>query len=206
MQKRCAVFTVVTLFVLPFAFVAVGVIPVDVRRWVYVIAGILAIGVVMRERWTLRDLGFRWDTARPSAIAYGLVTLIAVTLIVAVSFALDRVPRPEWWLVPHFRYGFFLPISAAQELFYRSILMLLLRRISTTPIFLILANASLFAFLHVIFPDPWFVIPGTFALGVVLAWLWIRYPNFWIASLAHTFMNAVFVLFCFGSFDRSCIS
>jgi len=197
---------IVLLYVLPFALVALGIIPVDWRRFLYVLAGIVALGVALTLRALPRDFGFRWDNARPAAIAYGVPTLLGIAAIIAVSLAIGRRVRPEWWLVPHFRYALLLPVSAAQEFFYRGTLTILLSRISTAAPFLVLVNAFLFAFLHVIFPDPWFVLPGTFAVGIVFSLLWLTHPNVWIASAAHVALNAPFVLFCFGSFDRTCLA
>ncbi|MDO8599393.1 MAG: CPBP family intramembrane metalloprotease [bacterium] len=196
---------IATIFALPFALVWGGVVPVDLRRWLYAAAGVVAFGVVLQSGLSLRDLGFRWDNARAAALPYALFAIVGAAAIVAFALAVGRMPRAEWWLAPHFAYGIIIPISVAQEFFYRSMLVPLLQRLSHVRSFVIIVNAALFAFLHIIFPDPAIVLPSTFLAGVIFAWLWLRWPNIWIASATHIVLNAAFVLFCFGGFETSCI-
>lgn len=204
MRRGTAIAIIFIIFVLPFALVWGGVVPVEYRRWLYAIVGLAAFAIARRQ-WTWRELGFRWDNARAAVLPYAAFAIVGAIAIIAVSLAIGRSPRTTWWLAPHFRYGLLLPISAAQELFYRSILIPILQRIVPVRWFVILADAALFAFLHIIFPDPWIVMPVTFIGGILFTAIWLRYPNFWLASVAHVALNAVFVLFCFGSIERSCL-
>ncbi len=204
MRRWTVALAILSCFVLPFAFVIGGVIPVDQRRWWYALAGLLALGVA---RWTgasLRDLGFRGGNARAAVLPYTAFALLGAVVIVVVAVSIGRVPRTSWWLVPHFRYGILIPVSAAQEFFYRGLLTVLLQRLTASPSAIIVANASLFAFLHTIFPEPAVVLPLSFLGGFVFTALWLRLPNLWLASAAHAVLNFVFVLFCFGSFETSC--
>ena len=205
MKRPAAIAIVLALFVLPFALVAGGVVPVDLRRWLYIFAGVVTIAVARREGWSFRDLGIRWDNARAAALPYGILAALGAMAIVTVALAMGRVPAVAWWAKPHFALGLFIPVSAAQELFYRGLLIPLLQCIHAARWFVIVANAALFAFLHIIFPNAPVVMPLSFLGGLVFAWLWLRWPNLWLASAAHVVLNAAFVLFCFGSFDGSCI-
>lgn len=197
-------FIIATIFVLPFALVWGGVVPVDLRRWLYAAAGVVAFGVVVQSGLSLRDLGFRWDNARAAALPYACFAIAGAIAIVAFALAVGRTLRAEWWIAPHFAYGIIVPISVAQEFFYRSMLVPLLQRLSHARAFVIIAGAALFAFLHIIFPDPVIVLPSTFLAGVIFTLIWIRWPNIWLASATHIILNAAFVLFCFGGFETSC--
>lgn len=206
MRRGITIAIILSIFVLPFALVWGGVVPVEYRRWLYVVVGCIALVVAKRERWSWRDLGFRWDNVRGALLPYAVFAIVGVAVIIAIAFGVGRTVRQQWWLAPHFAYGLLIPVSAAQELFYRALLIPLLARVHPNRVFVVLANAALFAFLHVIFPDPAIVLPVSFLGGVVFTWLWLRWPNFWLASAAHVVLNAAFTLVCFGGFDESCLS
>ncbi|MDO8463346.1 MAG: CPBP family intramembrane metalloprotease [bacterium] len=195
---------IVGIFVVPFLLVEIGVIPVELRRWVYVAVGIVALAVAVK-RYSMREMGVQWANVRVAVLAYGLFAVVGAAGIVGVALATGRVLRPEWWLAPHFRYGVLIPVSVAQEFFYRSMLMPMLREVLRSPRMVIVVNAALFTLLHVVFPDPAIVLPLSFLGGIVFATLWTRWPNIWLASATHVVLNAAFTLFCFGGFETSCI-
>ena len=206
MRRTSTAIVTLLIFVLPFALVWGGVVPVEVRWWLYAVAGAVAFAVVRRVGLSWRDLGFRWDNTRAAWLPYAALAVLGVAAIVIVARVAGRVPRAEWWLAPHFAYGLLIPVSVVQEFFFRGLLIPLLQRVNQRRWFVITADASLFAFLHVIFPDPASVLPLSFLGGIVFAWLWLRWPNIWLASAAHVVLNAAFVLFCFGSFEMSCMA
>lgn len=205
MRRSSAITAIIALYVLPFALVMGGAVPVDLRRWLYVVGGIAAFVIVRYARLSWRDFGFRWDNARAALLPYAAFAVLGAMGIVAVAIGSGRVPRVEWWLAPHFRYGLLIPVSAAQEFFYRGMLMPLLAVVTPRRGVIILLNAALFAFLHIVFPDPATVLPLSFLGGLVFAALWLRWPNIWIASAAHIVLNAAFTMFCYGGFDGSCV-
>ncbi|MBI4449854.1 CPBP family intramembrane metalloprotease [Candidatus Uhrbacteria bacterium] len=206
MRRGTTIGFILALFVLPFALVWGGVVPVELRRWLYVVAGIATFAIARRQHWSLRELGFRWDNARAAALPYAILAIVGATTIVAIALGTGRVVRAQWWLTPHFAYGLLIPVSAAQELFYRALLIPLLARVHPNHTFIVLINATLFAFLHVIFPDPAIVLPLSFVGGIAFTALWLRWPNLWLASAVHIILNASFTLFCFGGFETSCIA
>lgn len=203
MRRGVLVGAIAAIYILPFALVAGGVVPVEFRRWLYVLAGVVALGVAWRVGLSLRSLGIRWDNVRIAWLPYAVFAVVGIPAIVAVALADGRHVREAWWTQAHFQ-GIFIPVSLAQELFYRSILIPLLALLTNRRWVIILANATLFAFLHIIFPDPVVVLPLTFLAGLVFAALWLRWPNLWLASAAHVVLNVAFTLFCFGGFDGSC--
>lgn len=204
MRRSSAFAFIIALYILPFALVAGGVVPVELRRWLYVVGGIAAFVIVRHARFSWRDFGFRWDNARAALLPYAAFAVLGAAGIIAVALASGRVPRTEWWLAPHFRYGLLIPVSAAQEFFYRGMLMPMLAVVTQRRWLIIVINAALFAFLHIIFPDPFTVLPFSFLGGTVFAALWLRWPNIWLASAVHIVLNAAFTMFCYGGFDGSC--
>jgi membrane protease YdiL (CAAX protease family) len=204
MRRATAIVTILTLFMLPVAVLMTGVIPIVQRFWVLIVVVGSAVVVARSTRWSWRELGCRTDNVRAALVPYAIVAAIGVVVVITIASLSGRVVRSDWWFAPHF-WGLFLPISIAQEFLYRSVLVPLLQRIHRAPWFVVSANATLFAFLHVLFPDLRFILPMTFFAGAVLTWTWLRWPNVWLASAVHVILNIVFTLFCFGGFETSCI-
>lgn len=205
MRRSAVIILIILLYILPFALVVGGVVSVELRRLLYVIGGIVAFIFTRHARLSWRDFGFRLDNARAALLPYAAFAVLGAAGIVAVALASGRVPRAEWWLAPHFRYGLLIPVSAAQEFFYRGMLMPMLAVVTQRRWLVVLLNAALFTFLHIIFPDSAIVLPLAFLGGLVFAALWLRWSNIWLASATHIVLNAAFTMFCYGGFVRSCV-
>ena len=87
----------------------------------------------------------------------------------------------------------FIPISVLQEIIFRGVLMNFLIKAFSNPIFIIGLNAAVFAFMHVIYLNSVFVLPFTFIAGIGFAWMYLKYKNLILISVAHTILNFVAV-------------
>lgn len=144
---------VVCLFTVPVLLLYFNIIPIEQRFFVLLGFIVLLIGILFKERWNWKDLGIRKDNLSRTALPYLFFTLLTVSLTLILAKYLGKDMQSEWWLNPHFKY-FILPVSAFQEFAYRGFLIPKLQNFftSTTPV--IILNAFLYAFLHIIFPAP----------------------------------------------------
>src|SRR3989338_2481571 len=172
MRRSTDIVTVPALFVLPIVLLMSDVVPVAQRHWVLVAVVGAVAAVVWGNRWSWRDLGCRADNVYRAIIPYTIFAAVGVVFVIAIANMSGRTVRAQWWFAPHF-WGLFLQISIAQEFLYRSVLVPFLQRIHRASWFVIGANAVLFAFMHVIFPDPQFVLPMTLLAGAALTWMWL---------------------------------
>lgn len=65
------------------------------------------------------------------------------------------------------------------------------RRVFSSPVFIILLNASLFSLMHIIYLNSYFVRPVTFIAGIGFAWIYYKYENLILISASHTVLNFV---------------
>ncbi|MBI2483148.1 CPBP family intramembrane metalloprotease [Candidatus Uhrbacteria bacterium] len=196
---------ILTLIALPTTLLYLGVIPLAWRGWVLIAVTLAVVGIMIRERWSPKDLGLRGDTLRSGWSRYGIVTLLGIAAIVGIAFVTGRRVLPAWWMAPHFLGGFLI-VSIAQELVFRGFLIPKLHQLLRSPAFTILANALLFTAVHAIFPSPAIVLPLTFVGGLLLALLYVRYPNLVLVTLAHIALNVTATLYCFASTQTSCVA
>ncbi|WP_224405149.1 CPBP family intramembrane glutamic endopeptidase [Afifella sp. IM 167] len=114
-----------------------------------------------------------------------LAPLIALGTWLVLPHAFLSLPRtrPELWAMIVCFYPF---VSALpQELLYRVLFFQRFRPLfGPHPAVAIGANASLFAFAHVIFGS-WVSVAGAFGLGLLLAWRFERGRAFWPIWLEH---------------------
>jgi len=60
-------------------------------------------------------------------------------------------------------------------------------------------NAVLFSLMHIIYLKAYVTLPLTFIAGIGLAWIYYKYPNLILISIAHTilkFYSYDFRIFC----------
>lgn len=184
------------LFILPILLIKLGIIPVEWRFVLLYIWLLLIIGLAFQERYSLKELGIRTDNVREAIVPYTLFTIVGIVFILGIAYILDRQPAPE-----SHRYGYFaflfIPVSLVQEFIYRSYLLTKLERIFYSPTIAITINAFLFAFLHIIYPQPLALFPIGLLSGFAFALLYHRYPNLLLISLSHMILNYVTTLHCF---------
>lgn len=201
-----AAIQIILLFLLPIALLVFRVIPVEFRGWLLVANTFGVVWIVIQERWTWKQLGVRSDNFFVGLPWYLVGTGAGALTIVAVAVMARRPQLSEWWLLPHFRLLLFIPVSFLQELSFRSFLVPKLRFFLRRKIGVIIANAALFSAMHIIFPAPEILVPLTFAGGLLLTALYLRFQNLLLAALSHMALNVFFVVYCFGTFRQSCIS
>lgn len=193
---------IIGLFVLPVLLCAYGVIPASWRFLALAAVTMIIVGIVIKERWTLVDLGIRADNLRVAFLPYTLFTVGGVVLITGLARAFGQQPLDRWWTQMHFLFAF-IPLSIAQEFVFRGFLMRRLRSMFQTPSVVVGVNALLFAFLHIIYPGQEILFPLAFTGGLGFALVYYLFPNLILASFAHMTLNFFATLYSFFVFPST---
>ncbi len=175
------------LFIIPILLLYFKVLPGNFRFIMLLVIGLLLFGIVKYDRWTYADMGIKKDFTK-DIVPYSLFTIGGVFFLVWLAQIVPHSPFLEWWENAKFLI-LFIPISIIQEIIFRGILMNMLRRAFGSPIFIILLNSAVFAFMHVIYLNSIFVLPMTFIAGIGFAWMYYQYENLPLISFAHTILN-----------------
>ena len=179
-------------YIVPILLLYFNLVSEKWRVVMLLLVALLLFGTAMRARWTWKDLGFKHDFLKDT-IPYALFTVAGVLFLLWLSKIVPHEPLlPEWWRNTKFLL-LFIPISVLQEIIFRGVLMNFLDKAFSKPIFVILLNSAIFAFMHVIYLNSIFVLPMTFIAGVGFAWMYYEYKNLVLVSISHTILNFVAV-------------
>lgn len=185
-----------TIFILPVGLLYAGLVNSSYRIWVLVILISLLMVVLIKEKWTKAMLGMTTHRMKKYIIPYALFTLIAIILITLFGEKMGQEGLTRWWTHQHFLYGFFI-VSLFQEIGYRAYLIPALGKLVSKPIYIILINALLFAFLHILFPNPLLGLPLAFIGGIGFALMYMKYPSLLLIIISHSTINFFVVLYGF---------
>jgi membrane protease YdiL (CAAX protease family) len=175
------------IFVLPILLIYYRIVPFFFRLWTLGIFFSLSIFIILRERWNWKTLGVRLDNFNGALLPYVLFTAIGLALLFLLSrWIVYKLPA-RWWRKPHF--FLFIPVSVAQEILYRGFLFPKLAAITSSALAIIIVNAALFSFLHIIYPHKKFNLLICFIGGLGFASVYYFFPNLILVSLAHIILN-----------------
>jgi membrane protease YdiL (CAAX protease family) len=189
-EKELVLAQILYLYVIPTLLLYYGVIPEQFRILMLFSVSLLLYGIVKRAEWTFNDLGIRKNFMK-DIVPYTLFTISGIGFILWISKITPGIEGREyyeWWEDARFLL-LFIPISVLQEVVFRGILMRLLEKAFSNPIFIIILNASVFALIHIIYTNTTLVLPLTFIGGIGFAWMYYRYPNLIMISVSHTILN-----------------
>ena len=189
-EKELVLAQILYLYVIPTLLLYYGVIPEQFRILMLFSVSLLLYGIVKRAEWTFNDLGIRKNFMK-DIVPYTLFTISGIGFILWISKITPGIEGREyyeWWEDARFLL-LFIPISVLQEVVFRGILMRLLEKAFSNPIFIIILNASVFALIHIIYTNTTLVLPLTFIGGIGFARMYYRYPNLIMISVSHTILN-----------------
>jgi membrane protease YdiL (CAAX protease family) len=184
------------VFILPILLIQMHVIEIQERIWVLGILISILVIILIREKWTWTMLGATTYRIKKYALPYALFTLSTILLCYAFSERIGHEELTGWWKHGHFIYGFFI-VSFFQEVGYRGYLIPALGKIIRKPLFMLLANAFIFMFLHIIFPHPAVGLPLAFIGGIGFAAMYMKYPSLPLIIVSHALINFFVVLYGF---------
>ncbi len=130
---------------------------------------------------SLRDLGFRLDTAARTALLFAPVALVVVSVALAAGASLGSLRFPPFGYSLH-QLADLIPIGIAQQyvllaFYYRGIAGIVHTRGRAA-----LLTALVFSALHV--PNA-FLMAVTFFGGMIAAAIYRRSPNLWVNGITH---------------------
>ncbi|MCX6754313.1 MAG: CPBP family intramembrane metalloprotease [Candidatus Nomurabacteria bacterium] len=177
------------LFLIPILLLYLKVITSNFRIILLLAITLLLYGITRYENWNNKDFGIQQDWKK-YFWQYVIFTILGVVFLVALEELEIAKPFLNWWKNAKFLL-LFIPLSVAQELIFRGVLMNMFRRVFSNPLFIIVLNASLFSLMHIIYLHSYFVLPVTFIGGIGLAWMYYKYENLVLISISHTILNFV---------------
>ncbi len=183
------------LYLIPILLLYYRVISSNFRILMLLLVTILIYGITRYEKWNNQDFGIQKDWKK-YFWQYLIFTIVGVIFLFVIEEFEVGKPFLNWWKNAKFLL-LFIPLSVIQELLFRGILMNMFRRVFTSPIFIIVLNACIFALMHVIYLNSAFVIPVTFIAGIGFAWMYYKYENLILISISHTILNFVAMIFGF---------
>ena len=188
---------IILIFILPVFLIYFNVIPSSLRILVLAVSSLLIYGIIRHENWTYEDMGIRHDNFRQALPFYIFFTVIGLAALFFIEHRLNLVNiHTKMFYVKTFI--FFLPSCFFQEFVFRSFLIPKLKLIfDNNKYYVIFVNALIFSLMHIIYFNLGVVIPLVFLAGVLLAWLYIKYPNLILIAVAHSILNLTAVLLGF---------
>jgi membrane protease YdiL (CAAX protease family) len=183
------------LYIVPILLLYFKVIPDNFRILMLLGVAVLLFGIVKHAKWTYADMGIHKDFMKDIA-PYLIFTIAGIIFLLIVEELEIGKPFLNWWKNIKFLL-LFIPVSVLQEIIFRGVLMNMLRRAFKSPMFIIILNASVFAFMHVIYLNSIFVLPLTFVAGIGFAWMYYKYENLILISTSHTILNFVAMILGF---------
>jgi len=186
-QRELVWVQILYLYVIPVLLLYFKILPGNFRFIMLFGVAMLLYGIVKHDHWTFSDMGINHGFMK-DIVPYTLFTIGGVFFLVWLAQIVPHSPFLEWWENAKFLF-LFIPISILQEIIFRGVLMNMLKRAFTSPIFIIILNSTVFAMMHVIYLNSVFVLPMTFIAGIGFAWMYYQYQNLTLISIAHTILN-----------------
>lgn len=177
------------LFLIPIMLLYYKIIPSNGRVLVLVVITVLIYSIARFEKWNKIDFGIR-DNWREYFLPYFIFTIVGVVLLFLLQELEIGKPMLNWWTNLKFLL-LFIPLSVIQEIVFRGVLMNMLRRVFNNKWFIIILNASVFSLMHIIYLNALFTLSLTFVAGIGFAWIYYKYPNIVLISIAHTILNFI---------------
>lgn len=175
------------LFFLPIILLYFHIIPGMYRFSILFFVAVLLLGIIHKAKWTYSDIGFKRDWMADIHV-YLLFTIGGIFFLGWLATVVPHTPFLDWWENKRFLI-LFAPLSILQEIIFRGVLMKMLTKAFSNIQVVILINALVFAFMHVIYLNAMFVLPLTLIAGIAFAWIYAYKPNIVLISISHTILN-----------------
>lgn len=188
-KKEIVLAQILYLFVIPVLLLYFEVIPIEYRYLLLFLVSLLLFGIVKHNHWTREDFGLKGNFIK-DFLPYFIFTILGVIFLFLLKFLVPVFPKSDWWKDMSFLF-LFIPISVAQEIAFRGILMNMLMRAFKNPVFIIVINAFVFALIHIIYLNITLTLPLTFVAGLGFAWIYYKYKNLILISVSHIILNFV---------------
>lgn len=196
-----AIVILCVLFILPVGLWYFKIIPFKYRFHTLAVIGIFILAIVIVKGWGVQTLGLQGNVVRDYAVPYALFTIFAGLALFIFAKLSKHKGTERWWRKGHFLYGFVL-FSALQEFVFRGFLVPELQSIISVAWLVILVNALLFTWMHVIYSDDLKVLLMIFLGGIGFAAMYVYFPSLILVSISHMILNFIAVFFGFLTQER----
>lgn len=181
------------LIIVPVLLIYYRIIPYRFRYTTMMSIVAIVLGIVVFEGWSFERLGLRLDNLSSTLPAYLIFIVVGVVMILLFTRYFGYTPQKKWWKDPHFQY-FFLVSSFLQEFIFRGFFIAELDDFLHSGLVIVLLNAIIFTFIHIIYSVDVYVLMGTFLMGCLSATMYILFPNLILITIAHVILNFLIVL------------
>jgi membrane protease YdiL (CAAX protease family) len=146
---------------------------------------------IFTKKWTLKDLGFRFDNFKSSIPPYLLVTLsgVAGLLFFGFFYKTYKITVDQNTLIFYSFWG-----AIAQEILYRGYLMKLGEKTFGKGWFAIIMNIIVFVGMHAFYPGFLQKLLILLPAGFIFTLLYKYYPNIILVCISHIILNATAVM------------
>lgn len=197
-SKKEIFLQILLVFIIPVTLIQTGIIPLTSRvLFLALVVSTLLVVLFSFDHWKIRMFAVDIKGFKEHLVPYIIFTAILALLLVGFGeYILKYEELQRWWQHSHFLYLFFI-VSLLQEIAYRGYLIPALGKLTDKTPMLIFANAVLFTFLHIIYPNPFIGLSVAFLGGIGFAVMYINYPSLSLIILSHSVLNFVAVLYGF---------
>ena len=195
-SKRLILVQIFIIFILPVFLLYFHILPINWRFILLAISSLVIYGIIRREKWSFKEMGIHNDNFKKAIPFYASFVVLGIVVLFLIDHRFN-MPDIDTKIFFIKTWAFFIPVSLFQEFAFRSFLIPRLKKLYDNNYVVILFNAVLFTLLHIIFPNLGIGLPIAFISGIFFAWLYIKYPNLVLISLAHSILNVVAVLLGF---------
>lgn len=197
MRRLTIILEIILLFGLPVLWFLLGLGSDGIRLYVFEIFVGLLILLAISHKMSWREMGFRLDNFLKSAwlLLPGTVLAVAIIFVFYKLGIGTKYYFGYWWRNDFFLYYFLLG-AFSQEFGFRGYLLQQLKQVFKNPLAIIIINASLFAWLHILHHSVFITIEA-FIFGAYLTWVYLKKPNIIAATLAHGLVGAAVIILGF---------
>lgn len=186
------------IFTIPILLLKLHLISLDWRFFILTVCSFCVLAIMHHEKWSAKKIGLTHDYRLKPILAYGIFAILGTIFLILLAKKLHfhAMDVDDFWISWRL-IVFFIPVSILQEVVYRGFLMTRLHEVIKDRNAVVFINAILFTLLHTIYPKPEIMLSIAFGSGIIMAYLYEKYPNIVLISLAHAILNFVAVLFGF---------
>lgn len=191
----------VVLFIVPVILLYFKVIPFRYKIHTLTLVALIIGVIIFADKWSASKLGLDAEGVSNYWMPYVLFTIALTAVVFVFVKILGKKSKTEWQRDTHFLYGFIL-VSVLQEIVFRGFLIPELQSLINPTLIIILVNALLFAFMHVIYAHNKAELIGIFLGGVGFATMYVYFPSLILVILSHAVLNFIVVYYRFFSEER----
>jgi len=190
------------IYLLPIFLIYVGIIKYRYRLFVLSLIAIVTILIIILENWSLSTLGIRFDNLISFLGPYIFFTIgISILLIFISKKVMKKQHVIKWWTNKRITITF-IPVSVVQEFLFRGFLIPVLYEMLGSIFLVVIINSAIFMFMHIIYSHTVADLLFVFLEGILLATMYVLFPNLILITLAHAAHNFLAVYFNYFNSDR----